>query len=132
MRPALTALALSLYALAGAASASQRVDTIPAAFIGEWNQDLKDCGRGWNDSRLVVEARHVYFYESDGPMVTAAAKDKREIALLLDLSGEGEEWLATAHWRLSPDGKRLHDADDTSDSPLIRYRCPARKAPKKR
>jgi len=92
--------------------------TIPARFRGEWNTDAAACGSGSNDSRLVIAADTIRFYESSGP-VQSASVDDNELTVVARLTGEGETRDATYRFRLSADGRTLTDAD----SGLARQRC---------
>ena len=94
------------------------VGTIPARFRGEWNTDTAACGSGSNDSRLVIAADTIRFYESSGPVQSASADDN-ELTVVVRLTGEGETRDATYRFRLSADGRTLTDAD----SGLARQRC---------
>ena len=96
--------------------------SIPKPFLGEWSADLSQCGKGTDESFLYVEPRKVSFWESSGP-VRAAVVRGRELALILELSGEGEVWLSATQFELSPDGNALiWEAD--SGTQLVRFRCP--------
>ena len=92
--------------------------TIPASFRGEWNTDAAACGSGGNESRLVIAADTIRFYESSGP-VQSASVDDNELTVVVRLTGEGETRDATYRFRLSADGRTLTDAD----SGLARQRC---------
>lgn len=92
--------------------------TIPARFRGEWNTDAAACGSGSNESRLVIAADTIRFYESSGP-VQSASVDDNELTVVARLTGEGETRDATYRFRLSADGRTLTDAD----SGLARQRC---------
>ena len=91
---------------------------IPARFHGEWNTDAAACGSGSNESRLVIAADTIRFYESSGP-VQSASVDDNELTVVVRLTGEGETRDATYRFRLSADGATLTDAD----SALARQRC---------
>lgn len=94
------------------------VATIPPSFQGEWNTDAAACGSGSNESRLVISADTMRFYESSGP-VQSASVDGNELTVVVRLTGEGETRDATYRFRLSADGRTLTDAD----SALARQRC---------
>ena len=94
------------------------VATIPTRFQGEWNTDAAACGSGSNESRLVISADTMRFYESSGP-VQSASVDGNELTVVVRLTGEGETRDATYRFRLSADGSTLTDAD----SALARQRC---------
>lgn len=106
----------------GAASASELQTTVPARFQGEWAGSLKTCGAVGDDSRLTIDAGQIRFYESRGAIKAVVTQGESELALIAELSGEGERWLSLGHFRLSADQKTLTDV--TSDPEMVRYRCP--------
>ena len=122
MRSVLAALAI---AIAPIAQAADQVSTVPSQFLGEWNSRLEHCGAGYSDSRLRIEAKHIHFYESDGPIKAAVVHGRYEIAMIVELSGEGQTWLTTAQFTLSQDGTTLTSTSIPGE-PFIRYKCPAR------
>ena len=103
--------------------ATDRQDTVPARFQGEWNVDLEHCGTGLNDSRLRINADRIRFYESGGPIRAVVTQGEFDLAIIAELSGEGQVWLSYKHFRLSSDHTYLLDVTDP-DSEMIRYRCP--------
>lgn len=126
MRTLLLPLVLAGLVASPIAAAAQAPTTVPKPFRGEWNATLEDCGTGMNDSRLIIGARDVRYYESGGRVLAAVTRGRFELALVLELSGEGETWMTTAQYALSPDGKKLTDMDQSAEQPMVRYRCPAK------
>jgi|WetSurMetagenome_2_1015567.scaffolds.fasta_scaffold12169_4 hypothetical protein len=119
----LWAAVLSALALAGSASTAAGAPTVPLAFRGEWNADLKACGTDLNDSRLIVSGRKLTFYESAGPPVRVVEHSRREIELLVRLRGEGEgPWVQSFRLRLMDHGMKLVDVSHAQ--PFGRSRCP--------
>ena len=104
-------------------SAASLVQEIPIQFRGEWNAHLSDCGHRQSDSALRLGKREIVYYESSGPVRAVVANGKREIAVIAELSGEGEQWVATEQFKLSADQKRLESVAQESE-PFVRYRCP--------
>lgn len=96
---------------------------MPDRFVGEWNASLSDCGTANNDSRLLIRKDHITFWESDGPVKAVVSEGRYEIALILHLSGEGETWIATEHFKLSQDGEELTSVNPPGDG-FVRRRCP--------
>lgn len=92
---------------------------IPPQFHGEWNEDVASCGTGLNDSRLRIEATRMRFYESGGQVRGAFTQGPFEMIAVLDMSGEGETWIAAYHFVLASDGRYL-----TADDGSVLYRCP--------
>ncbi|WP_027081518.1 hypothetical protein [Luteimonas mephitis] len=118
-----TLLMLAIIAAGGSAMAAEPVDSIPDQFIGEWNADVADCGIGRNDSILKIDANTISYWESVGFIQAIVVQGRREVALIADMSGEGEEWLATAHFKLSEAGDELVSMDERGGE-FVRYRCP--------
>lgn len=103
---------------------AQARPAIPPMYQGEWNMHAKDCGTSRNDSTLRLRSGAIAYFESAGP-VRAVVVRNRELALVAELSGEGETRLHAAHFQLSRDGRTLTDV--MSAPPLVRYRCPTRR-----
>ena len=107
------------------ATSAEVISAVPDRFVGEWNASLSDCGTDKNDSRLVIGKHHITYWESIGPVKAVVADGRYEIALILHLSGEGETWIATEHFKLSQDGKELTSVNLPGDG-FVRRRCPVR------
>jgi hypothetical protein len=105
------------------APAADLISAVPDRFVGEWNASLSDCGTANNDSRLLIGKDHITFWESDGPVKAVVSEGRYEIALILHLSGEGETWIATEHFKLSQDGEELTSVNLPGDG-FVRRRCP--------
>jgi hypothetical protein len=105
------------------ATPAEFISAVPDRFVGEWNASLSDCGTDRNDSRLVIGKDHITFWESDGPVKAVVSEGRYEIALILHLSGEGETWIATEHFKLSQDGKELTSVK-LPGAGFVRRRCP--------
>ena len=103
------------------AIASAGIPTIPKEFLGEWNADLSQCGKGTEESFLMMEPHQVSFWESSGPVRAAIVLD-RELALILELFGEGERWLSATQFELSADGKVL-TWESSSGEKFVRFLC---------
>jgi hypothetical protein len=117
----LVAFALPSLSLA----AGVNTPTVPQAFRGEWNNDINDCSAGLNDTHLKIGVSTISYYESSGKVRAVVLRGAFEIAMDLELSGEGESWVARVQYKLSADGNRLTDIT-RGRSGLVRYRCPAR------
>lgn len=78
---------------------------------------------GWRRSWRHIESLHVSFYESSGLLLAAAVQGNQTLALIVELSGEGETWLDVLRFQLEPgsDGQIL--VDRTSRTPIKRRRC---------
>jgi hypothetical protein len=122
MNRAFTLAALGLVLVVGSASAAERQATVPAAFQGTWSGDRKQCGEAGDESRLVIGPDEIRFYESTGAIKAVVTEGERGLALITEMSGEGETWLAFDQFELSADKTTLTDMTD--DAGFVRYRCP--------
>ena len=109
------ALAMSLSPQGGA--------SVPARFVGNWAGDPASCGSGADDLVLRVSPHRISFWESAGPIRAAVVRGD-EIALIAELSGEGETWLSAMKFEISPDGRMLTDTVSIPGKEVVRYRCP--------
>ncbi len=114
-------LAFVLVAVSAMGAEQQRA--IPDRFQGEWNAKLEHCGTSLNDSRLRISADHLQFHESGGPVRAVVTQGESDVALIAEVSGEGETWLLYRHFRLSADRACMTDITD-KDAAFVRYRCP--------
>lgn len=114
----------ALCLVTGLAGAAERHETVPARFIGHWAGSPAACrDPAADDARLYIGADRVRFWESEGPVVAAVTGDPEELLVVAELSGEGQTWLTTAHFRLSADGRWLEDVESLPQLPFRRYRC---------
>lgn len=104
------------------ADAEPAAISIPEQFQGEWNRNPEGCGTAMDDSRLRLGPDTIRYHESSGPIRAAVARGRRELALIVELSGEGETWLRTEHFRLSPSMDALSTVGGAGE-PFVRYRC---------
>jgi len=93
--------------------------SIPAAFLGEWNASLEDCGTGLDLSRMRVEPQRVLFHESEAEAKRVTIHDPRSITIEGPFQGEGESWNGRLRMDLSASGQALTIGD------LTRLRCPS-------
>jgi len=105
--------------------AADVVKQVPGQFLGEWNSNLKDCGKHSDDSTLEIHPTSITLYESGGPLKAIVVNGKFEIAMIAELSGEGETWLTTLQFQLSADKKKL-TATKVPGTEVVRYRCPTK------
>jgi hypothetical protein len=122
MRSLIAALAL----LPVLVAAADLVPVVPSQFVGEWNARVADCGTGDNDSALRIRNNQIEYYESDGPIKAVVSHGRYEIALIVELSGEGQTWITTEHFKLSPGEDKLTSVNQPGDG-FVRYRCPSKR-----
>ena len=118
-------LIVFLITLSCNAAGSELRQSVPPRFQGEWNVDLRACGSGDNDSALGIAANRIEFWESSGPIKAVVTSGEFDMAIISELSGEGETWLSYTHFRLSGNHNNLIDV--TNGGKFVRQRCPAKK-----
>ena len=110
-------------ALAAPLPASSNGDVdVPARFVGNWAGSRASCGSDADDLVLRLTSRHITYWESGGPIRAVIVRGD-EIALIAELSGEGETWLSAIKFELSPDGRMLVDRISMPGKEVVRYRC---------
>jgi hypothetical protein len=97
--------------------------TTPAAFQGEWNAELSACSGAANESRLIIGADTIRFYESQGEISATRLQADNRLAVEAMMRGEGESWADSRIFQLSEDGQTLTDVSEGSGG-LVRRRCP--------
>jgi hypothetical protein len=107
-----------------AAPTSTRVEQIPSPFHGVWQQrcNLPYTGESW----LRIEPHSISFYESSGPVLAAVTRGPDELALIIELSGEGETWLDVVRFQLEPAASPPLLRDVTGPEPFSRRLCSRR------
>ena len=104
-------------------NAAETHRAIPKIFQGKWTSDIKNCDMD-DETNLQIFKDHVSFYESSGPAISIVTKQENELALIIELSGEGEEWLSFVHFKINDKNNQLTDITDAYEkNKLIRYRC---------
>ncbi len=95
---------------------------VPERFVGTWSGSPTSCDSDADDLVLRLSSHHISYWESDGP-IRAVVVRGNEIALIAELSGEGETWLNTAMFKLSQNGRTLTDNISIPGKEVVRYRC---------
>jgi hypothetical protein len=112
----------------GLVLAADTQKAIPKQFLGEWGASKTSCLKhntddvDTDDLEMRIEPSRISFYESSGKVLAVATSGELELALILELSGEGETWLGTKEFRLSADMNTITDVKDHQNSP-VRVRC---------
>lgn len=114
-----TALILSMPTV----EATETHKTIPKIFQGNWSSSLENCVID-DEANLEISKNHITFPESDGTTISIVTKQNIELALIIELSGEGEEWLSFVHYKINAKNNTLTDITDPyAKNNLVRYRC---------
>ncbi|APD48421.1 MULTISPECIES: hypothetical protein [Synechococcaceae] len=111
------------------ASAAELQPVIPERFRGEWQDSRYPCDSPFNmETRLLLQAGTLSFFESGGPTVAVVTSGTSELALITAMAGEGQTWLGLRRFLLSPDQSSLSDVTyagwPDQNKPFVRKRCP--------
>ena len=115
------AILLSLL-IAGTAHSAEVNETVPDQFQGTWAGSVAECSARAAESRFVLSEKRIAFWESQGPVLAVASDRELELALIVELSAEGQTWLETRQFRLSVDRNTLSDVTG-HQLPVTRVRC---------
>ena len=118
------ATAFAVLLTAAPAVATSDAPRVPDQFIGQWAGSPESCGSDTDDLMLRISKGRIAYWESEGPILAAVSRGTRDLALIIELSGEGETWLATAKFELSADGQQLVDSTTIPGKSVVRHRCP--------
>jgi len=111
---------LSLAAAPNARAATR----IPPQFLGEWDESAQGCVEGDWSSHLIIRARTIEPYESQGRVKTIKFQGPNAITTVSRYTfAEGSE-IGTDRFTLSPSRKTLMWFTDGHSARLIR--CPAK------
>ena len=116
------AVVFAIALLAPAVLPSDSNFVVPESLVGSWASSPASCGSDADDLALRITPRQIVHWESDGP-IKAVVVLGNEIALIAELSGEGETWLNAVKFELSADGRRLTDSTTVPGKEIVRYRC---------
>ncbi len=78
------------FLFSGTANAAEIQNAVPKPFQGTWAATANQCADRVTESKLVISDQRIAFYESKGSILATAFNGKSELALILELSGEGE------------------------------------------
>ena len=119
------AAAISALLVSASASAGSDLPRVPEQYIGQWAGNPEACGSDADDLTLRLSADRIAYWESEGLILASVSRGARELALIIELSGEGETSLVTAKFELSADGQQLVDSTTIPGESVVRHRCPA-------
>lgn len=100
------------------------MSTVPDRFDGQWTGSAESCRSDADELTLRIAAGHITYWESDGPIRAVVVRGDAEIALIVQLLGEGNTWLSTPQFTLSPGGMQLTDTVTVPGKTLVPYKSP--------
>ncbi|WP_141400675.1 hypothetical protein [Pseudoxanthomonas wuyuanensis] len=117
------AVAIVVFFLSASLCAGNSPQAVPEQFLGDWGTSLTDCGTEADDTALRIGKRHISYHESSGPLQAVVVRGTKEVALVAELTSEGETWLNASTFMLSPDGSQLTQSSGVNGEPFVRVRC---------
>ncbi len=113
-----------LFSYGSLLSAAEVHNSIPAKFQGLWASDVKNCSID-HTMNLTINSESLTFWESSGSVLSVVTEDGNELALIVDFSGEGDEWIGFVHFEISSNKLTLKDIQNSnSTNQVLRYKCP--------
>jgi hypothetical protein len=120
-------IAMGALLCSGALLAAEAHISIPRQFLGNWASSTAKCSsQDADDLRMHIAPNRMSFCESSGRVLAVATDGELELAVILELSGEGETWLEALQFRLSADRQTLTNVTGRQTI-AVRVRCPAGK-----
>jgi len=115
-------LIVCLLLFCSALDAAELQSTVPEHFRGTWAASVADCSATSAESKLTIRETGIDFYESRGRILAIATEGTNELALLIEVTGEGQRWLDATQFTLSRDGQKLTDVTGRRRT-TVRIRC---------
>ncbi len=103
-------------------SSATAVATLPAGFVGKWDEGPKPCNTEYRSQmQLDIAATQMSFFESGGTVKSVKINSPTDIVAEVAMAGEGETWTSKMHMVLTDDGKTLTIDEGKAG---VRKRCP--------
>lgn len=116
-------VATAIFILSASFSAGSATHEVPEQFLGDWGTSLTDCGAEADDTALHIGETHISYHESSGPLQAVVVRGAKEVALVAELTSEGETWLSASTFRILLDGNQLTQSSGVNGEALVRVRC---------
>ena len=98
-------------------------DSIPKAFWGKWASKEENCNKS-HVQNLQIGPTLLEFEKNSGIPVSIVLRNQKELALIVDFTGGGMEWIGFVHFEISDDGKLLADIKNYyAGNGFARIRC---------
>lgn len=97
--------------------------SIPEKFWGKWASKAENCAKDHVQS-LQIGPTLLEFSKSSGIPISIVLKDQKELALIAEFKGNGNEWIGYVHFKISDDGKLLADIKNSyAGNGFARIKC---------
>ena len=83
-------------------------NSIPEKFWGKWASKAENCDKS-HVQNLQIGPNSLEFLKNSGIPISIVLKNQKELALIVDFTGDGNEWIGFVHFKISDDGNLLAD-----------------------
>ena len=98
-------------------------NSIPEKFRGNWASHVENCGKS-HVQNLHIGPTSLEFSESSGIPISIVLRDQKELALIVDFTGKGDEWIGFVHFEISENGDLLADIKNSyAGNGFARVKC---------
>ncbi len=98
-------------------------NSIPEKFWGNWASQVENCDKN-HVQNLHIGPTSLEFSKSSGIPISIVLRDQKELALIVDFTGDGSEWIGFVHFEISDDGNLLADIKNSySGNGFARIKC---------
>lgn len=98
-------------------------DAIPEQFWGKWASKSENCFENHVQS-VEIGPTSLEFSKSSGIPISIVLRDQKELALIVEFTADGNEWVGFVHYEISDDGKMLADILNTyAGNGFTRIKC---------
>lgn len=98
-------------------------NSIPEKFWGKWASKAENCHKS-HVQNLQIGPTLLEFSKSSGIPISIVLRDQKELALLVDFTADGNEWIGFEHFEISDDGNLLADIKNSyAGNGFARIKC---------
>ena len=98
-------------------------NAIPEKFWGKWASQLENCDKS-HVQNLQIGRTSLEFSKSSGIPVAIVLRDQKELALIVEFTSDGNEWIGFVHFEISDDGNLLADIKNSyAGNGFARIKC---------
>ena len=98
-------------------------NSIPEKFWGKWASKLENCDKD-HIQNLQIGPTSLKFSKSSGMAISVVLRDQKELALIVDFTDDGAEWIGFVHFEISDNGSLLADIKNSyAGNGFARIKC---------
>ncbi|MFN7128610.1 MAG: hypothetical protein ACK4OJ_06045 [Brevundimonas sp.] len=123
MRLALSVVLMQAAPFATASAADAASKKIPDAFHGRWERDVSSCANTESNTRILVDAKSISYYEDGDTVISVTARSPDRIDLVVDYENYDGSERRNRTLSLSDAGETL-TFSYADGAQYVNYRCP--------